>query len=164
MYTLRRFIYRGGLTLTVLAVTAVGQVQAATPWSGILDPSRAVDWSQAGVVGGIPSGSWTQCGATVSSGASVSSIQSVIDSCGTNQYVKLGPGTFNLTTGPIMKSNMVLRGSGADQTLLVFSGDASCGGAYSDICFIGGDSSDWSGDPSTQPGGAKAATWTAGYA
>src|ERR1039457_350448 len=37
----------------------------AQQWSGILDPSRAVDWSATspGVVGGIPSGSWTQCGA-----------------------------------------------------------------------------------------------------
>src|SRR3984957_15571525 len=24
------------------------------PWAGVLDPTRAIDWSQAGVVGGIP--------------------------------------------------------------------------------------------------------------
>jgi hypothetical protein len=36
--------------LSALPVTA----QAAQPWFSILDPSRAIDWSQAGVGGGIP--------------------------------------------------------------------------------------------------------------
>lgn len=30
-------------------------------WSGVLDPARAMDWNTAGVVGGIPDGSWAQC-------------------------------------------------------------------------------------------------------
>jgi len=33
----------------------------AQAWSGILDPSRAIDWSQAGVPGGIPTNRTKAC-------------------------------------------------------------------------------------------------------
>jgi hypothetical protein len=128
-------------------------------WSGILDPSRATDWSGAGVVGGIPSSNWTQCGSTIPSGASTATIQSAINACGSNQFVLLAPGTFTLTTGLLMKANMVLRGSGADSTFLVGSAGASnaCSGGYHTlICFIGPAAGYWVTDP--------AVNWTGGYA
>src|SRR5437016_8298097 len=73
---------------------------AATPAqlvNGVLSPSRATDWTGAGVVGGIPSGSWTQCGTTVPAGSSAGTINSAIAACGTDQYVLLAPGTYNLS-------------------------------------------------------------------
>src|SRR5438093_10110706 len=81
------------LSVAVLPLSA----QAAA-WSGIIDPSRAIDWSQAGVPGGIPTNR-TQCGSTIGPTNDASVIQNALNSCGPNQFVKLGPGTFNLTSG-----------------------------------------------------------------
>ena len=147
--------------LTAFSLTAAGQSS-----SGILDASRAIDWSQAGVVGGVPSGSWTQCGSTIAAGASASTIQAAIEACSANHYVQLGAGTFNLSTGlRLDKSNVVLRGMGANQTKLVFSGATGCfyGGATicisSDVTTYGN-----SQNPNTgRQGGTNAASWSSGY-
>jgi hypothetical protein len=136
----------------------------AQTWSSIINFDRAIDWSSAGVVGGIPSATWTQCGTTKSAGASAATINSAIQACSANTYVQLGAGTFNLTTGIVMKTGVVLRGMGADQTFLNFSGVDSCYGAYAAICMGSGSSSDYFADPKMQPGGANSATWSSGYA
>jgi hypothetical protein len=133
--------------------------RAQQPWSGIISPSRATDWTGAGVVGGIPSATWTQCGSTVPAGASTPTIQAAINACGTNQFVLLAPGTYSLTAGIRMKANMVLRGSGANSTFLVATADAydACSGGYhTAICFIGPAAGYWVTDP--------AVNWTAGFA
>src|SRR5438128_3398231 len=98
-------------------------------WTGTIASDRATDWSTAGVEGGIPSAAWTQCGATIAAySSSADTINTALGNCGTNQYVKLGVGTFNLTTGiHIAKDNVALRGSGADQTSLVITGGATVG-------------------------------------
>lgn len=143
-----------------------------TPWSGIIDSTRAIDWTSTspGVVGGIPSGSWTQCGATLPAGTSGTNINSALahtlagyTSCTSNQYVKLGAGTFNLSTGLIMQSNAALRGSGASSTFLVFSGNANCNGAFTSICFLGGVEYYGASNVQVSPAGSNSATWTAGY-
>src|SRR6266496_5938983 len=93
-------------------------------WNGILSSSRAVDWRNTGLPATFPDGettpnSWTpptrtQCGATVTSAAN---IQSAINACPAGQFVLLGPGTFSI--GAItLKSNVTLRGSGAQATTL----------------------------------------------
>lgn len=136
----------------------------AQSWSGILSSSRATDWSQAGVVGGIPSASWTQCGPTITPPSSAAAIQAAINSCGTNQYVFLAPGTFTLSTGINMrKSNMVLRGSGANQTILSYSssGNNGCYSYFALIC-INNDLTVW-GSTNTVPGGTNGGNWTGGY-
>src|SRR5215470_6229972 len=127
-----------------LLLLAVSPHVFAQAWSGILAPSRAIDWTQAGVVGGIPSGSWTQCGSTIAAGASAATVQAAINACGTNQYVLLGPGNFTFSTFLNMKSNMVLRGSGANQTTLTFGSNAIGGG-----CFLGGATICFTNDGST---------------
>jgi hypothetical protein len=130
------------------------------PWSGIIDPNRAIDWSagQAGVVAGIPSASWTQCGSTVPAGTSAATINSLLAACPANTYLLLGPGTFNLSTTLMLfnVSGRVLRGSGANQTFLVFSNEANCNGGYASICMSSGDNN-YEGSPS------NTASWTAGY-
>jgi hypothetical protein len=97
-------------------------------WSGILASSRATDWNAypPGVKGGIPSATWTQCGSTIAAyTGNASTINSAIANCGTNQYVQLGAGTFTLSTGiSITRSNVVLRGMGANQTFMVTSASA----------------------------------------
>jgi hypothetical protein len=130
------------------------------PWTGVLDPSRAIDWSSAGVSGGIPSGAWTQCGSTIPAySGSATTINNAIAACSANQYVQLGAGTFNLTSGIdfAAKPNVALRGAGADQTDLVFSGSASCGGTSSSVCMR-------SSDINWKSGPTNLANWTAGYA
>jgi hypothetical protein len=87
-------------------------------WSGILDPSRAIDWSQSGIPGGIPT-TRTQCGNTILSTGSdqTSAIQSALNNCGSGHYVQLGSGSFAVTSLTI-PSNVTLRGSGTQSTIL----------------------------------------------
>lgn len=104
----------------------------AQAWSGILSPSRATNWSQTGVEGGIPSASWTQCGSTIAAySGSGQAIQTAIDNCSANHYVQLGAGTFTLSSGFTIDRNAVaVRGMGADQTFLIINGDSigpTCG-------------------------------------
>src|ERR1019366_1609928 len=76
----------------------------SAPWSGILDPSRAIDWSQAGVIQadgtlGIPNRT-AQCGSTIAAyNGTADAINTAITNCQSGQFVRLGAGTFNLSTG-----------------------------------------------------------------
>ena len=151
------------LSLAVVVFCAIGV--SAQSSSGILDPSRAVDWSKAGVVEGIPSASWTQCGSTISAGASAATIQSAINNCPANHYVQLGAGNFANLAGLTMKSNVALRGMGANQTFLSFTGTVSCYSFEAAICITGDLTTFSNGTNSNtgRPGGTNAANWTAGY-
>src|SRR2546425_2853654 len=103
------------VVLVVAATFATAPAHAAQAWSGIIDSSRAIDWSQAGVPGGIPTNR-TQCGATIGQTNDASVIQNALNACGPNQFVKLGPGIFTLSTGVnVTVNNTTLRGSGPDQ-------------------------------------------------
>lgn len=146
----------------------------AQTWSGILDPTRATDWSSSGVNGGIPATRTqcvnTQCAAVTSAGASATNTQinAAIQNATSNTYVLLAAGTYNIGTGGgpgcgngngiqmCGKSNVTLRGAGADQTLLVFTNDNNCHGGFSVICVDSSDTN-WQGGPS------NTANWTANY-
>ena len=115
--------------------------------AGIISSPRAINWATtgAGVVGGIPSASYTQCGATVapigstSSAASPSGINSAIAACPANTYLQLGAGTFYLNGGLLVSypvNHFEIRGMGANQTFLVFTGTNACNGWYADACFL----------------------------
>jgi hypothetical protein len=135
----------------------------AQAWSGILDPSRAIDWSQVGVFGGIPA-TWPNCttaacntlfGGTVTT----TSINNAISSAPNQSVVRFPAGTFSGIGGfNVSQNNVILRGLGADQTKLVFNGTVSCasGAIPAMICVSG--SSNWSGAIENQ------ASWTAGFA
>ncbi len=73
--------------------------------------------------------------------------------------MKLNAGTYNI--GGIDfgggKSNVTLRGAGADQTFLVFNNDVGCHGFLADVCMESSDLN-WRGGPS------NLTNWTAGYA
>lgn len=128
--------HRRRVQLLILLVFFSCSIRAQTAWSGILKPTYgtgactydsistaggcAVDWTQAGIPGGIPSGSWTQSGSTItaSSGDRASTINSALASCGTNHYVLLGPGAFQVNSSINIPSNCVLRGSGPQSTTI----------------------------------------------
>src|SRR5438093_8014072 len=90
---LRRVLLLCSLLVLCLSTPAHAQL-----WSGILDPSRAVDWSQAGIPGGIPNQT-TVC-ATLNPGATAAQINSALAACPSGQVVFLNAGTYNLS-GPI---------------------------------------------------------------
>lgn len=123
-------------------------------WSGILAPSRAINWSVAGLPASFIDGEttanpWTppsrtactssQAGTTVPipATASVSTINSAISACSSanpnGSYLLLSSGTFNVNALVALYNvaNVTLRGSGAEATILSLSGIAyvAMGGA-----------------------------------
>jgi hypothetical protein len=130
-------------------------------WKGILDPSRAIDWTHAGVEGGIPSR--TMLCKTLSPGASGADINTAIKDCPVGQVVVLAAGAYAISdTGIVMKSGVTLRGAGADKTMLSFTATTYCNNQNAAICFAG--SNEWGGDARALPGGSNYADWTDGYA
>lgn len=132
-------------------------------WNGVISPSRAADWSQVGIPGGLPDTNWTQCGSTIAAySGSASTINSALSSCaGQSKYVLLGPGSFNLTSSISFPSagHVVLRGSGATQTFInaPASGVGGCQLGTSMICIQSSDQTYTSQPPPT------ITAWTAGY-
>jgi hypothetical protein len=122
-------------------------------WSGILAPSRAINWVNAGLPTTLPDGEttsnpWTpptrtQCGSTISpsgnASTDLSNINNALSSCTAGHYVLLGAGTFliqgNLDIyaangGSASSSNagaggVTLRGSGPQSTEIQLSGSGA---------------------------------------
>jgi hypothetical protein len=148
---------RNQLLVFALMLTCFPGYAAAQLWAGVLDPGRAVDWSNVGMPGGIPNRT-TKC-ATLNPGATAAQINSAIASCPSGQVVFLNAGNYNLSAGIDFAnhSNVTLRGAGADQTFVAFTGGTGCEGQWSDVCFENGETN-WPGGP------VHSANWTAGYA
>lgn len=136
----------------------------AQAWSGILDPSRATDWTQAGIPGGVPNRT-TICQTVAPSGlvdsTDATNIEKALQACsGTNEVVQLAAGTYTLPAGltwvnsatGLGATNVVLRGSGPDKTKLVFTGIGRCA-MQADVCIEGNDGN------ATGPAGGST-TWT----
>jgi hypothetical protein len=139
-----------GLLIFLIFLWVTPSAVRAQQWSGIIDSSRAVDWSNAGIPGGIPNR--TSFCATLNPGATASQINGAIASCSAGQVVFLNAGTYNLTGGIDFsgKSNVTLRGAGPDQTILVYGSGASvgCETQSANIC-LAGSSRTWVGNPGT---------------
>src|SRR5438445_10199464 len=71
------------MCLTVGGYLTVRAAAAAEPWAGILDPSRAIDWSHAGIPGGIPNRA-TIC-ASLDPGSTAAQIDAAIAACPPDQ-------------------------------------------------------------------------------
>ncbi len=103
----------------------VGTGTQSSPWAGIIAPSRAIDWSQAGVVGGIPNRT-TIC-ATLNPGATNAQVQAAAQSCPAGGVVSLSAGSYSMAgldlTGV---NNVTVRGAGGDQTTIVLTGTSGC--------------------------------------
>src|SRR5213594_4962322 len=92
------YIRRMKRLLTCLILLSVTPLAVrAQQWSGILDPSRRIDWSNAGIPGGIPNRT-TIC-ATLNPGATAAQINAAIAACPANQVVYLNAGTYTLSAG-----------------------------------------------------------------
>ena len=151
----------------ILFILAALSLVSAQQWSGIIDPARAIDWTTAGVMGGIPSRS-TIC-QTLTSSATAAQINSAITNCAAAHtsdaggIVVLSAGNYSLNTGIDMKSNVTLRGAGANQTKLTFTGVGSYHWGSYGIGVIGNYDQTFDNGQPPGPGGAdpsKTRTWT----
>lgn len=138
-----------GFTLLCLSTSVDAQT--------LIDPSRRINWSQAGITGGIPVRT-TIC-TTFNPGATAAQINSAIATCPSGQVVKLNAGTYVLSSGIDFagRSNVTVRGAGPNRTFLVFADGVGCGGQGGNVCI--------EASPLTSAGSpANTANWTAGYA
>jgi hypothetical protein len=104
------------LPLVLLAFALCCQGQA---WKPILDSSRAIDWSNAGV-GGIPPR--PKLCASLTPAASLAQINTALSSCPRGQTVFLAAGMYSIPGTIAIPSNVTLRGAGADRTILNSTG------------------------------------------
>jgi Pectate lyase superfamily protein len=142
------------LWLMLLLFPALSHGQA---WSGILSSSRAIDWSQAGLPATLPDGEttpnpWTpptrtQCTTsacnTVSGGTvTAASINAALSSAPAGTYVLIPAGSFSMSATIQMVSNVTLRGSGAQATILSgtnFTNDSGVAWGVEGMGNIGGE-------------------------
>jgi hypothetical protein len=136
---------RSPLAFLIPLLMSLSAASYGQAWSGILAPSRAFDWSNAGLPATLPDGEttpnpWTpptrtQCTTsacnTVSGGSvTAATINAALASAPGGTYVLIPSGTFALG-GDISASanNVTLRGSGAAGTTLT-GGGIGVGGGY----------------------------------
>jgi hypothetical protein len=112
--------------------------QTTPSWNGIVDPSRALDWTtiHPGVTGGaideLPDAAWANCTTsncnTVFAGTvTQTSLQNALNTCPANQIIRLPAGSFTIAGGlDFNGANCELVGPGANSTFLTFS-DNTCG-------------------------------------
>lgn len=120
---------------------------AAPAQSGPIPPTRSIDWSHAGIPGGIPDAIWPICQTVPPSGGADDSvaIQSAINSCPAGSVVALTAGNYTLhrastvcygksddyATGVyeaglcLTDKSIVLRGAGPTSTILKYGDGAS---------------------------------------
>lgn len=160
------------MSFFVLAMALLVTVQAsAQQWSGIIDPSRAPSeahgggWAGAGATIPIRTTICTTLGTagqvpTFVQSVTLANVTSAISGCASGQVVFLNPGTYNLSAGITFgsgKSNVTLRGSGADQTIINVADDDGCRGFRAAICVA-------SSDTNFGDAPSNTANWTAGFA
>lgn len=140
-------------------------------WSGIIDPSRAIDWKNVGMgsqtYGNVPHNT-TVCStlgtagqlSTFAQSITAAQINSAIAGCAANQVVFLNAGTYTLSSAInyAAHNNVTLRGAGPTQTVVKFTGSSGCTfGQPTDVCIEGS-------TLNYGPGPNNLTTWTAGYA
>lgn len=162
------------LVILLLPISLIAQ-----QWSGIIDPTRAADWTSSGVAGGIPSTNWANCTTaacnTLNSGTVTgSSINSALSSAGSVAtsanplVVRIPAGTFTISDSCIshQSSNVVLRGQGADTTKLILNATCTGGGLGTSraISLMSGSAGVGCGTSCGGTPPSQTANWTAGYA
>jgi len=95
-----------------------------------------IDWSQAGVLGGIPNRASGTC-APLDPSATAVDINNAIAAC-SDGVVYLNAGTYDLSSGITFagRGNVTLRGAGPDQTIVKFTGADPCGGLSANVCIF----------------------------
>lgn len=120
-----------GAMLVLLWVSWSPDFGYAQQWSGILDPSRAVDWTQAGFTIREPASQCSnQTGSySPSGGDDAATINSLIAGCRSGGYIQLSAGTFHFSSSGLKfdaVTNVVIRGAGPEKTKLVMTAFSRC--------------------------------------
>ena len=106
-------------TKTIFTIALAALALVAPAFGDPVPSNRRIDWTYTGVPGGIPNR--TNICATFSPGATATAINNAINACN-NGVVLLNAGTYTATslngTIQLYRSNVTLRGAGADQTIL----------------------------------------------
>ena len=106
-------------TKTIFTIALAALALVAPAFGDPVPSNRRIDWTYTGVPGGIPNR--TNICATFSPGATAAAINNAINACN-NGVVLLNAGTYTAAslngTIQLYKSNVTLRGAGADQTIL----------------------------------------------
>lgn len=153
------------LLATVLGSVSLTTQSFAQAWSGILDPTRATDWTTAGFT--IPNYT-VPCPTqpallpgTGSAAANTTAINNAINSCdATHNVVNIPSGTFYIdafTYGN--KSNVVVRGAGPNSTYLYDAAGIGCSG-YNLTGFCMGGNALYAQSSSLQPGQPTVCSFT----
>lgn len=121
---MRRFSHLFALLSLLLVCAGPSFGQA---WSGVLAPSRAIDWSSTGIPGGIPDGGWSNCATTACNTAfsnpTAANINSACASAPSDTVVRIPAGTYTLSASIACDTNhVVLRGAGPTQTTIILNG------------------------------------------
>lgn len=133
---------------TDLRIVQGGTVPAPTGATAVVPAVSRTVWNP-GIYGGVPPdnadpatfpngvGPAIQHGATIAAGASASTIQSALNAAGavatrtSRRFVKLGAGTFTLSSGLSIPSNVILRGTMSGTTRQTILRQAFTGGVIS---------------------------------
>jgi hypothetical protein len=83
-----------------------------------LPGDRMIDWSTAGIPGGIPERTTICATLSPSGGDDSSAIQTAIDNCPVNQVVYLSEGEYRIGARISLNKEVVLRGAGYDKTII----------------------------------------------
>src|SRR5215468_8149214 len=84
------------VVLTVVLLASASLASAQTIVDSLAAANRTIDWTRAGVIGGIPNRT-TVC-TTLAPGATAAAINGAIAAC-SNGVVALGAGTYTLSAG-----------------------------------------------------------------
>jgi hypothetical protein len=160
---------RRRVAVATAVLGCLSQACLAANWSGILSPERAMDWSKAGIPGGIPSRTTTY--RTFAPGVKAAEINEAIATCPGGQVVQLGAGTYTLHSRIDFAghSDVTLRGAGADRTFLIFLDGPERNGkgadeTDTDIAITNFDTKQPHFEDSVAGTPSNTADWTDGYA
>jgi hypothetical protein len=109
-----------------LALSAVIFCAFVPCFSEIIPPDRRIDWTTAGIPGGVPSRSviFATIDSTVygkGTKDATAAIQKAIDSCPDNDVVYLPSGTYVVSQTVHLSANTTLRGAGPGKTVISYS-------------------------------------------
>lgn len=131
-------------------------------WLGVVAAGRAIDWSGAGVTGGIINRS-TPCGTQPSltansSGAAAANTTALNNAiaAASNCVINIGAITFFSNGFHVEVPSVTVRGVGADQTIMKALNDDNCQGFGGIICI-------WNLDGSYAGGPTNTGLWLSGY-
>lgn len=134
----------------------------AQAWSGIIDSTRAIDWTTVGATIQTRNTICTTVSMTAGSSAAATNstaINSAILGCTSGQVVFIPTGTWYINAIDYQNlSNITVRGAGPDKTILLTQTDLNCTGFGAIVCMVIADASD------ARDGPSNIGTWTAGYA